>query len=155
VSDLSGCGALHVPVRTLVCWMLRLVLCGIFCSLQFAHAAYVNRYSNIANGALTFTGNTIGLNKAANTNAPGTAGAIGTFITTNATSVDGTYPAGTTSTWQTNSSRAVLSIPPGSNVLYAELIWSGSYSYGNENVSAFLNNAVTFTTPLGSNAISL
>jgi large repetitive protein len=150
----STSSVMRAPAHTLVCWMLRIALWSVLCGAQFAHAAYVNRYSNIANGALTFTGNTIGLNKAASTNAPGASGAIGTFITTNATSVDGTYPAGTTSTWQTNASRAILSIPPGSNVLYAELIWSGSYSYGTENVSAFLGNAVTFTTPSGSNSIS-
>ena len=144
----------QAPARNLALWLLRLALWSFVCTAQLAHAAYISRYSNITNGALTFTGNTIGLNKATNTNAPGTAGAIGTFITTNAASVDGTYPAGTTSTWQTNGSRAILSIPPGSAVLYAELIWSGSYSYGGENVSAFLGNAVTFTTPSGSNSIS-
>ncbi len=130
------------------------MLCGVLCCAQFAYAAYVSRFNTITNGAITFTGNTIGLNKTANANSPGTSGSIGTFITTSATSVDGTYPAGTTSTWQTNASRAVLSILPGSNVLYAELIWSGSYSYGGETVVASLGNAVTLTTPLGSSAIS-
>jgi large repetitive protein len=119
-----------------------------------ADAAYQQRFSTIANGGLTFTGNTIGLNKASNANAPGTAGAIGTFITTNTALVDGTYPAGTTANWALNSSSAILTIPPGSTILYAELIWSGSYSYGGENVSASLNNAVTFNTPFGSSAVS-
>lgn len=153
MNDQSGSGAQSAPVRTLIFWMLRLAVWAVACSTPLVQAAYVSRYTTITNGALTFTGNTIGLNKAANINAPGATDSIGAFITTNATSVDGTYPAGTTSTWQTNASRAVLSIPPGSNVLYAELIWSGSYSYGGENVSAFLGNAVTFTTPSGSNAI--
>lgn len=40
---------------------------------------YVNRFLTNANGAVTFTGNTFGLNKQANANAPGTAGSIGTF----------------------------------------------------------------------------
>ena len=48
-----------------------------------------------------------------------------------------------------NGSAVNLNLPPGSAVLYAELIWSGSYSYGGEDVSAFLNNSVTFTTPGG------
>ena len=76
MKDQSSDCAQSASVRTLIFWMLRLMLCGILCSAQFAYAAYVNRYSNIANGALTFTGNTIGLNKAASTNAPGASGAI-------------------------------------------------------------------------------
>ncbi|MBU6436987.1 MAG: DUF11 domain-containing protein, partial [Betaproteobacteria bacterium] len=119
-----------------------------------AQAAYVQRYSTIANGALTFTGNTVGLNKAANVNAPGTSGAIGTFIAAGAATQDGTYPVGTTASWTQNAVRAVLSLPAGSTVLYAELVWSGSWSYGGENVSASLNNAVTFTTPLGSSSVA-
>jgi large repetitive protein len=118
------------------------------------YAAYVQRYSTINNGAITFTGNTIGLNKTAGANTPGTSGAIGTFIAAGAATQDGTYPVGTTSTWQANASRAVLTIPAGSVVLYAELIWSGSYSYGGENVSASLGTNVTFATPLGTNSVA-
>ena len=128
----------------------------LFCGLNLAQAAYVTRFSTVTNGAITFTGNTIGLNKQANANAPGASGAIGTFIAANnPTSVDGTYPAGTTATWQANAAQANLKFPiiGTSTVLYAELIWSGSYSYGGESVSAFLNNAVTFTTPLGTVAV--
>ena len=124
--------------------------------LNLAQAAYVTRFSTVTNGAITFTGNTIGLNKQASANAPGTSGAIGTFIAdNNPTSVDGTYPLGTTATWQANAAQATLKFPiiGTSTVLYAELIWSGSYSYGGENVSAFLNNAVTFTTPSGTMAV--
>ena len=128
----------------------------LFCGLNLAQAAYVTRFSTVTNGAITFTGNTIGLNKLANANAPGASGAIGTFIAANnPTSVDGTYPAGTTATWQANAAQANLKFPiiGTSTVLYAELIWSGSYSYGGESVSAFLNNAVTFTTPLSTVAV--
>lgn len=123
-----------------------------------SHAAYVNRFTAINNGAITFTGNALGLNKQGNTNAPalltgGASNGIGAFITTNGTSVDGTFPPGSTSTWQNNASQAVLVLPPGSTVVYAELIWSGSYSYGGEDVSPFLNTNVTFTTPLGVNSV--
>jgi uncharacterized repeat protein (TIGR01451 family) len=121
---------------------------GILAPIGNADAVYINRFSTIANGAVTFTGNTLGLDKG-NGNAPGVNGAIGTFITTNLSSVDGTYPPGTTSDWRKNSSSAQLVIPAGSTILYAELIWSGSYSYGNENVIASLNNAVTLQTPSG------
>lgn len=118
------------------------------------HAAYVQRFSTITNGAITFTGNTLGLDKTANANAPGTSGAIGTFITTDTTVTDGTFPAGTTANWAVNRSSAVLQIPAGSTVLYAELIWSGSYSYGGETVAASLNNAVTLTTPAGTASVA-
>jgi uncharacterized repeat protein (TIGR01451 family) len=118
-----------------------------------AHAAYFTRYSTTTNGAITFTGNTLGLDKAASANAPGVSGAIGTFTTVDTTQVDGTYPAGTTANWRLNSSMANLVLPAGSTVLYAELIWSGSYSYGGENVSANLNDAVGLKTPLSNNSI--
>jgi uncharacterized repeat protein (TIGR01451 family) len=139
-------------VRRLL-WQFALLATSLL-ALQNANAAYINRFSTIANGAITFTGNSLGLDKAANTNAPGTSGAIGTFTSTDLTLVDGTYPAGTTSDWRKNSSAAQLVIPSGSTVLYAELIWSGSYSYGTENVAAFINNSVGFKTPSGSSTIS-
>jgi large repetitive protein len=131
-----------------------MLTCLVALSTTPLYAAYVQRYSTINNGAITFTGNTIGLNKTAGVNTPGTSGAIGTFIAAGATTQDGTYPVGTTSTWQANASRAVLTIPAGSVVLYAELIWSGSYSYGGENVSASLGTSVTFITPLGTNSVA-
>ena len=105
---------------------------------QPAWAVYALRYSTITNGAVTMTGNAIGLSKATATNAPGTNGSIGAFSTTNTALVDGTYPAGTTNNWTLNSAAAVLTMPAGSTVLYAELIWGGSYSYGVQNVSASL-----------------
>jgi uncharacterized repeat protein (TIGR01451 family) len=122
--------------------------CGIFASVDNAHAIYLNRFSTIANGAVTFTGNSLGLDKG-NANAPGANGSIGTFTSTNLSLIDGTYPPGTTSDWRKNSSSAQLVIPAGSTILYAELIWSGSYSYGNENVGASLNIPVSFQTPSG------
>ncbi len=145
-----------VPVRrppgrlllTALVIMALLPLSGLL-NVQIARAAYVNRFSTITNGAITFTGNTLGLSKQAGANAPGIRGGIGAFITTNIALVDGTYPAGTTPDWRLDSAAAVLNIPAGSNVLYAELIWSGSYSYGGENVSPFLNNPVNLTAPGG------
>ncbi|RFB21146.1 tandem-95 repeat protein, partial [Bacillus sp. ALD] len=109
---------------------------------------YVNRFLTNANGATTFTGNTFGLNKQANANAPGTAGSIGTFFSVNPSSVDGSFPTGTTANYLQNSSSAVLRLPSTTTqILYAELIWGGSYLYGGEDVSSALNNAVTFITP--------
>ncbi|WP_460151466.1 beta strand repeat-containing protein, partial [Priestia megaterium] len=109
---------------------------------------YVNRFLTNANGAITFTGNTFGLNKQANANAPGTAGSIGTFFSVNPSSVDGSFPTGTTANYLQNSSSAILRFPSTTTqILYAELIWGGSYLYGGEDVSSALNNAVTFITP--------
>ncbi|MGH2707862.1 MAG: hypothetical protein ACRDJK_06165, partial [Actinomycetota bacterium] len=115
-----------------------------------AWAVYINRYSTTNRGAVTFTGNTLGLSKRSNQNRPGIEDSIGTFITTNLLSQDGTYPFGTTANWQQNNSSAVLNLPGGSTVLYAELIWGGTSNQGGENVTAFLNNAVSLTTPFGS-----
>lgn len=122
-----------------------------------AQAAYVNRYSVTTNGGITFTGNTLGLNKASGANSPGGVGSIGAFIATDTTAQVSTFPAGgTTLNWSANGSTAQLALPlTGTNtILHAELIWSGSYSYGGQNVSADINNAITFTTPAGSFSVS-
>ncbi|MEO7910365.1 MAG: hypothetical protein ABIV47_12015, partial [Roseiflexaceae bacterium] len=138
------------PSRLLIALLVAamLPLSGLF-NIQTAAAAYQLRYSTITTGALTFTGNTLGLSKAPGTNAPGTSHGIGTFISTNTALRDGTYPFGTTANWALDSSAATLNMLTGSTVRYAELIWSGSYSYGGEDVSAALNNSVSFTTPGG------
>ncbi|WP_150267348.1 DUF7507 domain-containing protein [Paenibacillus tepidiphilus] len=107
-----------------------------------------------ATGAITFTGNTLGLSRSGTTGVPGTEDSIGAFSTVNTASVFGTYPAGTTSLYQNNSSAAILTLPAGSTVLYAELIWGGSYINGSVNLSAAINNPVSFTTPLG-NTVSV
>ncbi|MCX5849151.1 MAG: hypothetical protein NTW65_06850 [Deltaproteobacteria bacterium] len=118
------------------------------------HAAYVKRYTTIANGGMTYTGNTLGLSKASGSNKPGTNGSIGAFITTDTTLKVSTFPSGTTLDWTKNSSSATLRLPVGSTVIYAELIWGGSYNYGGQNVSSFLNNAVTFSGPAGTISVS-
>ncbi|MBM7702908.1 Ig-like domain-containing protein [Metabacillus iocasae] len=112
--------------------------------------SYANRFFGNANGAITFTGNTFGLSKENNANNPGTAHAIGTFFSADPTSVDGGYPAGTTSDWRENASTAILQLPATTTeILYAELIWGGSYDLAGEDVSAFLNDPVTLVTPKG------
>jgi uncharacterized repeat protein (TIGR01451 family) len=143
------------PSRLLLIALLvaaMLPLSGLF-NIQTAAAAYRLRFSTITTGALTFTGNTLGLSKEAGHNAPGTSHGIGTFISTNPALRDGTYPfnatTGTTANWALDSSAATLIMPLGSTVRYAELIWSGSYSYGGEDVSAALNNSISFIAPGG------
>ncbi|WP_413379279.1 beta strand repeat-containing protein [Paenibacillus taichungensis] len=115
--------------------------------------AFIERYSINENGAITFTGNTLGLSRSGTPGVPGTVDSIGAYITTDTTQQFGTYPPGTTSVFLNNSSAAVLQIPAGSTVLYAELIWGGTYIDGTENNSAFINNPVLFTTPLGQTSV--
>jgi hypothetical protein len=125
-------------------------------------AQYTTRYTAIANGAITFTGNSLGLDAASGQNGQGTRGSIGTFSTTNTALQDATpaptgvpaFPPGTTADWRQNSSAAELRLPAGARVLRAELVWGGSWAYGGENVSASLNDAITLTTPSGSFAVT-
>lgn len=120
-----------------------------------ASAQYVVRQTVTTNGAVTFIGNALGLNKAKTTDTPGTSGTIGTFITTDTTLRDNAnWPLGTTGDWHRNSSAARLALPAGSTVLYAELVWSGSHAYGGENVGAALDTPVTFTTPAGMHSVA-
>jgi len=119
-----------------------------------ARAQWVTRRTLIAPGGITFVGNTLGLSKLLNANAPGTEHSIGAFVTVDTTLQDGTYPLGTTNDWRLDSASAILALPPGSTVIYAELVWAGSYSYGGEDVIAFENDPVTFTTPVGASSVS-
>ena len=147
----------NLPLRMSPCKIWLCLLAVGLLMVVFAgplHAAYVKRYTTIANGGMTYTGNTLGLSKATGSNQPGTNGSIGAFITTDTALKVGTFPSGTTLDWTKNSSAAVLRLPAGSSVIYAELIWGGSYNYGGQNVSASLNSAVTFSGPFGSAGIS-
>ena len=139
--------------------MRRRTLLAAVCLLAVAPAAqaqYVQRQVVTTNGAVTFIGNSLGLNKAGSpTDGPGTSGSIGAFVTTNTTlRKNASWPLGTTSDWKLNSSTAILNLPAGSTVIYAELIWGGSWAYGGENVSAFLNGAVNLTTPAGTSSVA-
>ena len=110
---------------------------------------FIQRYSDVKKGGIVFTGNTLGLSKAPNQNAPGTTGSIGAFTSLNPALQVGTFPAGTTLDYTQNGSRAVLNLPAGSTVLYAELVWGGLFRSSVNNISAVTNNSITFTTPLG------
>ncbi|MBD8497571.1 DUF11 domain-containing protein [Paenibacillus arenosi] len=111
--------------------------------------AFVVRYSDNQRGAITFTGNTLGLSRSDTVGVPGTLDSIGAFTTVDTSLRFGTYPFGTTSNYTLNSAAAVLVIPSGSTVLYAELIWGGTYVNGNVNLTANINNPVTLRTPAG------
>jgi len=112
--------------------------------------AQLLRYASTSPGGIVATGNTLGLSKASSLNSPGVADSIGTFISLDQASVDDLptstgepWPNGTTYDWTKNGSEAVLTLPAGSEVLYAELVWGGSYAYGTEDVTASLDDAVT------------
>src|SRR5262245_22444021 len=117
---------------------------------------YCTRFACNANGAITFTGNTLGLSKRDDFNQAGTADSIGAFTTTNTGLQVNTFPAGTTLNFAQNSSSAVLSLPVGSTVLYAELTWGGSWSYqGSTPIpDSTLNGPISFTTPQGTSSVS-
>ena len=115
---------------------------------------FIQRYSDIKKGGITFSGNTLGLSKASNQNAPGTLGSIGAFTSLDTSLQVGTFPAGTTLDYTKNGSRANLSLPAGSTVLYAELVWGGLFRSSVNNISALTNNSITFTTPQGTFTIA-
>lgn len=130
-----------------------LVILACFSSLDL-HSAYILRYNTTDNGSISYTGNTLGLSKALGQNNPGTSDAIGAFITTQnpLPAPVGSYPndgtvAGTTLNYLNNSSSAVLDLPPNSQVLYAELIWSGSFSFYSEITGNQPDGPVTLVTP--------
>lgn len=112
------------------------------------------RYSNIKNGGIVFTGNTLGLSKAANSNTPGLLGSIGAFISTDTSLQVNNFPAGTTLDYTKNGSSAQLNLPAGSSVLYAELVWGGLFRSSANNISSLLGNAIEFTTPLGAASVA-
>ena len=69
-------------------------VCNIFC-LRL-NMPIIERYSAIKNGGIVFTGNTLGLSKAANAASPGVLGSIGAFISLDTSLQVSTFPAGTT-----------------------------------------------------------
>ncbi len=138
--------------------MKRKYLCIIYALLVLAlhslEGVYILRYSTLNNGGISYTGNTLGLSKRAGQNNPGTADSIGAFITTEnpLPAPVGTYPndgtaAGTTLNYLENSSSAILDLPPGSTVLYAELIWMGSFDFYSQITGNEPDGPVTITTP--------
>jgi large repetitive protein len=137
-------------------WLLMLPVLVLLGAAPEAQAVYSNRFATTTNGAMTFVGNTLGLDGSGTAGVPGTQGSIGAFISTNTALQVGTFPPGTTLNWAQNGSTTTLNLPPGSTVLYAELIWAGSFATGgvSNDVSASLNNSVTFKTPAGNYSVA-
>lgn len=105
------------------------------------------RYTATVPGGIVGTGNTLGLSKALNVNGPGIEDSIGTFVSLGNTVDDmpanpaNPWPMGTTYDWMQNGSTAVLDLPE-AEVLYAELVWGGSYQYSPEDVTSSLGSSV-------------
>lgn len=116
--------------------------------------AFIQRFSAIKKGGIVFTGNTLGLSKLTNANRAGFEGSIGAFTSLNNALQVNDFPAGTTLNYLQNGSSAILNIPAGSSVLYAELVWGGLYKSSANDISAIIDNAVTFTTPAGTQSIT-
>lgn len=85
--------------------------------------AFVKRYSTLKKGGITFIGNTLGLSKLSNSNRAGFQGSIGAFTSLDTSLRVNDFPFGTTLNYLQNGSNAVLNLPTGSTVLYAELVW--------------------------------
>ncbi|MEM6990024.1 MAG: MYXO-CTERM sorting domain-containing protein [Myxococcota bacterium] len=114
-----------------------------------ADAAVVLRFSQTTGGNVVSTGNSLGLSKELDLNGPGTEDSIGTFMTLVEDEVDNApanpgnpWPDGTTNDWTLNGSEAQLVLPDDAEVLYAELVWGGSWGYGSEDVFADLGDSV-------------
>jgi MYXO-CTERM domain-containing protein len=144
-------------MRRLALPVFALSVLGSLGSLGMASPAHAGelRFSITAKGGVVSTGNTLGLAKQAAANGPGTGDSIGTFLSLDDGLVDlvpanvgNPWSSGTTSDWTLNGSSAVLDLPDvssGIEVVYAELVWGGSYLYGTENVSASLDVPVTLS----------
>ena len=114
----------------------------------------LQRFSAVKNGGVVFIGNTLGLSKITNALNAGELGSIGAFISPDTTLRVGNFPFGTTLDYLQNGSSAVLDLPAGSTVLYAELVWGGLFRSTNNNIYALINNSVEFVTPSGTNSIA-
>jgi|GEM_PF-6430655 len=143
----------------------------IFASLLAAGSAYAQElpsdllYSGQIHGEMVLTGNALGLNGKVDANCMGPDGTIRAFMSMDPTSVDmgvagedvcadpamawSALGGHTTGDWRQNGSFAVLDVPAGAvEVLYAGLIWSGSWRNRDEAetaaVEAALETKVTF-----------
>ncbi|MFO0549835.1 MAG: hypothetical protein U0271_15690 [Polyangiaceae bacterium] len=139
---------------------LTALLLGGVCFLSTGADAAELRFHTTQPGGVVATGNTLGLATDPLANGPGTGDSIGTFTSLDLTNFDATPPnplnpwgAGTTNNWQLNGSDAVLSLPQNAEILYAELVWGGSYNYGGENVLADIDTSVNLS--FGGDALSI
>lgn len=145
-----------LPSRSL---FASLVYLGLFGLAQDAEAQEL-RFETTQPGNVVAFGNTLGLAKQSSANGPGTADSIGTFISLDPLSADlspanpgNPWGPNTTGDWTVNGSSGTLSLPAEATVLYAELVWGGSFQYGDENVLADLDSSVRLTSDSGAELV--
>lgn len=134
-----------MSIRSALGWLLALVAL----TTPRSTSAQTLRFAATERGTIVAAGNTLGLSTESGQNGPGLRDSIGTFTCLcsgaddSPPNPDNPWPEGTTSSWMQNGSMAVLDLAPGSTVLHAELVWGGSYQYGEQDVSASLDTPVT------------
>jgi len=135
-------------------WGAPLASLVVLLSLPFADgaSALTSRYDGVVQGGLAVTGNSLGLSKKTNANEAGTLDSIGALMGGSGTVGD--FPAGTTLDWTKDESSAALVLPAGAKVLYADLVWGGSYEFGADNLTAFLNTNVLLRSGSDSLAVT-
>ena len=102
----------------------------------------INRFTTTTQGAMILTGNTLNCRQG-NAYLPGVDYQNGSYIATNTTLIATTgFPHGTTFSPGLSSSSAIVNIPNGSTILYAQLFWT---SYGVNVTSP--DSAINFSTP--------
>ncbi|WP_167957303.1 DUF7507 domain-containing protein [Anaerosporobacter faecicola] len=109
----------------------------------------ITRYSDRIYGDIAFIGNTLGLSRRPITllnpiRSPGTLGIVGSYITTDTTKTCGGFTNGTTCDYSLNKSTAELQLPANTEVIYAELIWSGNSSTDGGNIGNLMDNKIIF-----------
>ncbi len=106
---------------------------------------YKLRYQETINGGLVFTGNSLCFAESQSGH-----GSCGTFTSNQLSLVDPNYSPktfGTTADWQQNGGRSELNIPEDAEIVYAELIWGGNYSYLDQSIEDQLNTPISLFTP--------
>lgn len=123
-------------------WGAPSALLAVALTLAFATSAAAEtlRFKGVVEGGLSVTGNSLGLSKKTGVNEAGTEDSIGALIA--GTGAVGDFPSGTTLDWTQDESGSWLVLPPGAEVVYAELVWGGSYDVGGENLLASLGSTV-------------
>ena len=115
-------------------------------------------YRDEVRGGVSVTGNTLGLSGSAAGNTPGTRDSVGTFLSRYPQDRDASpapprghdgWPLGTTAAWERSGSSAWLDLPEGAEVLYAILLWGGSYKVADEDVAASLDVPIPVRGPDG------
>lgn len=104
------------------------------------------RYSDRLRGNIVFIGNTLGLSRRVNQKQPGRECVAGAFVTTENT-VCNAFPINTTCNYLANRSEAILELPAGAEVVYAEIIWAATAKTAAGTIEHAVNNSILFTTP--------